>query len=51
MPLKTKDSTIDDYKSKLGYGARSNLFLAELTLPSFLTNSVLEAEITVMCEK
>jgi hypothetical protein len=51
MALTTKQTTIDDYKSKLGYGARSNLFLTELTLPAFLVNPVLEEEVRIMAEK
>ena len=51
MALTAKQTTIDDYKSKLGYGARSNLFLVELTLPAFLVNPVLEEEVRIMAEK
>lgn len=44
--------TIDDIKQRLGYGARSNLFMIQLKFPSLLALDVdTETEFTILCEK
>ena len=42
-------SNIDNYKARLGYGVRTNLFRIEITLPTAITN--VAADINLLCHK
>ncbi len=44
--------TVDNYREKLGYGARTNLYLVEIRFPTILTavaNAQLEETISILC--